>query len=320
MMLQAIDMAGLNARDRLPYWTELSRKFIAPLSIEAVDHDAFDARLYRASLRDCEIVSPCSSPARIYNGAGSDAGMLNLQLQHIGTSINHTAGRSSTLNEGDFLLFDPALPLELTFTEPTQTIVLRLPVAYTEARLPRLREMAGIPVRGDSGAGALFSAFLRTAWRQLETGDNDWGDELSDVIWPLLDLAYASVRPEERPLDRRELRRRAVFELIEANLCDTDLDTQAIAARVGVSSRAVQLLFAEMATTPSAYIQRMRLERAAARMVRDMDRATITDIAFECGFNDLSSFCRAFRRRFGTSPSDYRTSRGRPSVAEIGLA
>lgn len=319
MMLQAIDTAGLNARDRLPYWTELSRKFIAPISIEAADHDAFEARLYRASFRDCEIVSPCSSPARICNGAGSDVGTLNLQLQHVGTSINHTAGRTSTLKEGDFLLFDPARPLELTFAEPTQTIVLRLPVAYTEARLPRLRQMAGIAVRGDRGAGALFSSFLRNAWRQLEAGENDWGDELSDVIWPLLDLAYAAHRPAERAPDKRELRRSAVFAMIEAHLCDADLDTQAIAARVGVSPRAVQMLFAEMATTPSAYIQRKRLERAAARMAREPASVTITGIAFESGFNDLSSFCRAFRRRFGMSPSDYRTSRGRPSLQELDL-
>ena len=319
MMLQSIDMAGLKARDRLPYWNELAEKFIAPLSIEVPDDGAFEARLYRASFRDCEIVSPCSSPARIFNGAGHDVGTLNLQLQHVGTSINHTAGQSSVLNEGDFLLYDPALPLELTFTEPTQTIVLRLPVAYTEARLPQLRRMAGVPVRGDSGAGALFSNFLRTAWRQLEAGHNDWGDELCEVIWPLLDLAYASVRPDSSDLNRRELRRRAVFETIESNLCDTDLDTQSIANRVGVSARYVQLLFAEMATTPTAYIQRKRLECAAARMAKASSDVTITEIAFEAGFNDLSSFCRAFRRRFDMSPSDYRATRGKPAIEDLAL-
>lgn len=319
MMLQSIDTAGLEARDRLPYWNELAEKFIAPISIEAADRDAFAARLYRASFRDCEIVSPCSSPARIRNGAGQDVGTLNLQLQHAGTSINMTAGRTSILNEGDFLLFDPALPLELTFTEPTQTIVLRLPVAYTEARLPQLRRMAGVPVRGDSGAGALFSGFLRTAWRQLEAGRNDWGDELCDVIWPLLDLAYAPVRPDAGDRNRRDLRRRAVFETIEAHLCDAALDTQRIAAQVGVSARYVQLLFAEMATTPSAYIQRLRLEHAAARMTRAGSDVTITEIAFESGFNDLSSFCRAFRRRFGMSPSDYRAARGKAVVEDLAL-
>jgi AraC-like DNA-binding protein len=319
MMLQAMDTNSMAARDRLPFWTELADKFIAPLTIEVPDDSLFEARMYRAALRDCEIISPCSSPARIYNHAGIDVGAFNLQLQHVGSSINQTGGRTSILNEGDFLLFDPSQPLELTFAEPTQTIVLRLPVAYVEARMPRLRQMVGVPVRGDAGAGALFSRFLRQAWTQLESGENDWGDAMSDVIWPLLDLAYSAIRPVAQDANRRDLRRRAVLDLIEAHLCDTALDTQRIADRLGVSARYVQLLFAELATTPSAYIQRRRLERAASRLDKEGADVTITEIAFDVGFNDLSSFCRSFRRRFGMSPSDYRAARGKPVLGELAL-
>jgi len=319
MMLQEMDTSSVAARDRLPFWTELADRFIAPLTIEVPDDSAFEARMYRAALRDCEIISPCSSPARIYNQPGMDVGAFNLQLQHVGTSINHTGGRTSILNEGDFLLFDPSQPLELTFTEPTQTVVLRLPVAYVEARMPRLRQMVGVPMRGDSGAGALFSRFLRNAWVQLEAGENDWGDAMSDVIWPLLDLAYSSIRPAQQDVSRRDLRRRAVLEVIEAYLCDAELDTLHIAKKVSLSGRYVQILFAEMGTTPSAYIQRRRLERAASRLDKEGTDVTITQIAFDMGFNDLSSFCRSFRRRFGVSPRDYRAARGKPRMGELAL-
>src|SRR5690606_29496281 len=97
------------------------------------------------------------------------------------------------------------------------------------------------------------------------------------------------------------------------------LDTRQIADRVGVSTRSIQLLFAEMGMTPSAYIQQRRLDRAASRLDKEGGEATITGIAFDVGFNDLSSFCRAFRRRFGMSPSDYRAARGKPSVRELVL-
>jgi len=319
MMLQAMDTSSVAAPDRLPFWTELADRFIAPLTIEVPDDGLFEARMYRAALRDCEIISPCSSPARIYNEPGVDVGAFNLQLQHVGTSVNHTAGRTSVLNESDFLLFDPSQPLDVSFSEPTQTIVLRLPVAYVEARMPRLRQMVGVPVRGTSGAGALFSRFLRTAWIQLEAGENDWGDAMSDVIWPLLDLAYSSVAPVQQASNRRDLRRREVLDVIEAQLCEPELDTGQIARRVGVSSRYVQLLFAGMGTTPSAYIQRRRLERAASRLDKHGNEFTITQVAFDVGFNDLSSFCRSFRRRFGASPSVYRAARGRPRLGEITL-
>lgn len=314
-MLQEIGTAGLPAGDRMPYWTEIASKFIAPLHIEAQCPETFDARLYRATFRDCELVSPCSSPARIWNGSGQDAGALNLQLQHVGTSTNDTAGRTSILREGDFLLFDPALPLQVSFPEPTQTIVLRLPLAYSEERLPHLREMAGIPVRGDRGAGALFSNFLRTAWAQLLRNDDDWADTLSDVIWPLLELAYATGREPAGNSSARQTRLRAMFDLIDDQLCDPGFDTRAIAARLGVSTRYIQLLFAELATTPSAYIQDKRLQRAASRLEREGTGTTITSVAFDVGFNDLSSFCRSFRRRYAVSPSDYRAGRHREGTA-----
>jgi AraC-like DNA-binding protein len=46
--------------------------------------------------------------------------------------------------------------------------------------------------------------------------------------------------------------------------------------------------------------------RKAAELARDERR--ISDIAFECGFNDLSYFNRCFRRRFGLTPT---AARGR---------
>lgn len=305
-MLRTIDTAPLAAPDRLPMWHELAGQFIAPLHIEVPDRDAFQARLHLASLRDIELVSPCSSPARIANGAGWDVGVLNLQLQLQGSCTNIHGGVSSRLDEGDFVLFDPAQPLELSFTEPTQTVVLRLPLAYVEARLPRMRSMVGVPVRGAKGAGALFSNFMRTAWRQLEAGELDWGEELSDVLWPLLDFAYGPSRGVLAEGGKREAQLRGLFRLIDEHLCDPRLDTAYLAAQLGVTTRTVQLLFAESGTTPRAYIQRLRLERAAAALARADAGHSITEIAFEVGFNDLSAFCRAFQRRFGASPSAYR--------------
>jgi len=33
---------------------------------------------------------------------------------------------------------------------------------------------------------------------------------------------------------------------------------------------------------------------------------TISEISYECGFNNISNFNRVFRERIGTTPSDYR--------------
>ena len=58
--------------------------------------------------------------------------------------------------------------------------------------------------------------------------------------------------------------------------------------------------------TPHQYVLRMRLRDAAVRLAIERDR--VVDIAFACGFGDLSNFNRAFRREFGMNPKAFRAA------------
>lgn len=59
--------------------------------------------------------------------------------------------------------------------------------------------------------------------------------------------------------------------------------------------------------SPASYIKSKRLERAAQLLSVSDER--ITDIAFECGFNDLANFTKSFHDRYGVAPSNYRSKR-----------
>jgi AraC family transcriptional regulator len=56
--------------------------------------------------------------------------------------------------------------------------------------------------------------------------------------------------------------------------------------------------------TPHAYILRLRIELAQELMLSTRD--PLTQIAFECGFADLSHLSKAFRREIGEPPSTWR--------------
>jgi AraC family transcriptional regulator len=61
--------------------------------------------------------------------------------------------------------------------------------------------------------------------------------------------------------------------------------------------------------TPHQYVLRMRMHRAAVRL--RLSTEPVATIAFDAGFNDLSTFNRRFRRIMGASPSMYRTRRSK---------
>ena len=90
-------------------------------------------------------------------------------------------------------------------------------------------------------------------------------------------------------------------------LCDHDLHIEAVAKRQGVTVRYVQRLFENVGTTFTDFVREQRLEYAL-RLLRERDRAssTITTIAYDAGFSEVSSFNRAFRKRFDATPSEIR--------------
>jgi AraC family transcriptional regulator len=61
--------------------------------------------------------------------------------------------------------------------------------------------------------------------------------------------------------------------------------------------------------TPRAHVERVRLERAAYRLAVTGEQ--VVDIALSIGFESHETFTRAFRRRFGVTPSDWRVRCGR---------
>ncbi|WP_242202071.1 helix-turn-helix domain-containing protein [Aestuariivivens insulae] len=56
-------------------------------------------------------------------------------------------------------------------------------------------------------------------------------------------------------------------------------------------------------TTPGKWLSNKRLEHAAGLLLNS--NSNITQVAFDCGFEDVSHFSRAFKEKFGMSPSNY---------------
>jgi AraC-like DNA-binding protein len=104
-------------------------------------------------------------------------------------------------------------------------------------------------------------------------------------------------------------RLRAIKADVVKNLTDRQLSIDTVAQRHGITPRYVSMLFDGDATTFSEFVLVQRLNRAH-RMLTDLrfSHRTISSVAFDVGFGDLSYFNRAFRRLYGATPSDVRAN------------
>jgi AraC-like DNA-binding protein len=106
------------------------------------------------------------------------------------------------------------------------------------------------------------------------------------------------------PSPRDERRVTAALRRIEAE-AQEELSLSGLAREAAMSPYHFLRSFAQVAgMTPHQFVLRTRLHWAAVRLRRS-DEA-ISTIAFDAGFNDLSTFNRRFRRLMGASPSAFR--------------
>jgi AraC-like DNA-binding protein len=98
------------------------------------------------------------------------------------------------------------------------------------------------------------------------------------------------------------VRLKAVLMILEKRFAEPDFSAQKLAAAAGLSERYVNELLHEAGASFTVRLTELRLRKAAERLAYPGE-GRISDIAFDCGFNDLSYFNRCFRRRFGLTPS-----------------
>lgn len=126
----------------------------------------------------------------------------------------------------------------------------------------------------------------------------------SNLSLLLIELMRTSIYQAERNDEGKDVKLVPVLSYIQAHLADVTLED--LARRFGYSSGYLSRTIKRFTGRPfKEMVGEMRLARAAERL--SWTSESVEQIGQELGYYDRSHFNRAFRKRYGMSPSEYRS-------------
>jgi AraC-like DNA-binding protein len=241
--------------------------------------------------------------------AGADELCFGINLS--GVSLAVGSGREIPVGAGEAIAAVPgAGPFRVLRAAPARMVGVRLrrrdvpvdPIAAGRAPL--------LLVPATTAALPLLAGYLRTVVSGAVLSSAPLADAVAAHIAELIALSLEPTGASTPPAgDRgvRAARLTAIKADIDRHLLDGPLTVAALAARHGISPRYLHALFEDEGTTCSRYVLDRRLA-VAHRRLRDprFVGRTISAIAHDSGFGDLSYFNRTFRRRYEVTPSEAR--------------
>lgn len=277
------------------------------------DADPQSAELHTADFGACRL-SHITASAHSVDGARAvrrsfDPDAIKLILQNEGHSRLKQANVELELVPGSWVAYDPTKSYSLDNLSPVKQLILQLPRHnIPAAALQQLMRPNKLDIAERSLHKILYT-MMSSALDQVDGLDAEGQSGVGDALLHLAKTLVLRIDPEdlERSAVSLKTLRMRVKAYIETNLSRSDLDIAELAQKMGCSRRYLFRAFEQDETTPSEFLWGLRLDKSLERLSSSkFAGASISEIAFSCGFSSSSHFSRAFRKRFDISPSEAR--------------
>jgi AraC-like DNA-binding protein len=224
----------------------------------------------------------------------------------------HGGGQEEVFSDGAAVLLFNGRSGSIDVPRDGRMLTLRVNGAMLRSAVREFDERPARSLRADSPSLRLLRHYIDSV---LLSGPIDPAlDHL--VNSHVCDLLALNLRPTEETMMRagsgavQAARLAAIRADVLANFSQVRLSAKTIAKRHGVSERYVYLLFEQSGLSFSGLLTEERLKRAMSMLLDPAYSAMrIGDIALAVGFGDLTTFNRAFRRRFGDTPRGVRQNK-----------
>jgi AraC family transcriptional regulator, positive regulator of tynA and feaB len=301
--LLTLETANVSWRDRVALWTDALTTVCGPLHTESLDA-TLDGTMTFGSIGRLQIGHIAVSRHRIgltpELARAEHHPVAKVIIQTAGVSVYEQRGERVVLMPGDGLVYDVSQPHAITSTETTEHFVVTVPHDLVAGRGIRLDRLSAQRFSARTGVGRLAADLIHSTFGELATISQACEDDLAASLLSLMFLPL----PTEAAHASEALRHR-IESYIRDQIRDPELSIEQIASALRCSKRYLHMAFAASDRSITDHIWSTRLDGCRGDLARRTDR-TISEIAFAWGFSSSAHFSRAFRKRFGVTPTAFR--------------
>jgi AraC-like DNA-binding protein len=241
--------------------------------------------------------------------------LLYLCMTLSGTTLASRGAREMVLSDGEAVLMtNEEADWTLTSSSSVNIAGIRIPRLAIAPLVPKLENAAMRRIGRDASGLRLVRKYLDIVADDEALAVPASQRVIINHFYDIIALALGA-SSDARALagggSVGAVRLAAIKADIVTNLGDGKLSATVVATRHRVTVRYLHKLFEREGITYSEFVLGQRLARAHHLLRNPLhSRRAISTIAFELGFNDLSYFNRAFRRRYSATPTDIRNGAG----------
>lgn len=290
-------------------WAAVITTDIVPLGVLS-SAKAFSASSYRQDLNNStRITRVRSEAARIHRPASyitsSDDGFAICHVNLTGRTIVDQHDRSCTLDGLAATVYTTDKPSRFTMSSDHEALLFQVPRQFLPVRSANFQRALIQPLTPNKMLLRILLTVLDETHNNITNAQSSDYETVASIA---VQLVTSLIRGEQHSsIYKPSQLLREMQQIVDSHFENPHLDVASLARRVSVSERLVYKTFSEAGQNPASLIRAKRLQRAKD-LLTSRANMPVRDVAEHSGFNDFSTFSKAFRREVGCSPTTWRAS------------
>jgi AraC family transcriptional regulator, positive regulator of tynA and feaB len=294
--------------EKYEFWLDAVRSGVVESELSVDSRASFHGTMFSRRLSDIQLVNFANTPHKIERSSaqarkhGDDKLILSLQCK--GYALLAQNGVRQHVAQGEFGLINPGAAFKIDFPTNVSRRLIILPRRFFSLRSPVLKALdRPLKLSADSRLGPVLTETMLLL-TDAETSLDD--HVVSTLMTSIVELLCMEVNDRyglgAPPKGMAELSFDTIRKFISLHLTDPELSPAMVARACRVSVRTLHRLFSRYGNTGfENHVIGARLT-LSEQMLKTPQARSVSEVAYACGFNNVSHFAKRFAERFGMSP------------------